>query len=411
MRFKLSYRKQTREVIILAPFREFAIHGVGANSDEDVTPMPLDSASEWITKKFSKHSPKGDELERFFTEMERCMRTGLSEVVALKLVTPMAKSPFFRGVLSGLRFLIERKGMKMGDAMSLFPTAFDPVSIELKRAGEAGGKQTEVYGRMAKRAAAARSLQGKFMMAMVTPGITLFFLTAAVLVMHFQVFPNLEANFKEIRLGSGTLPLPTRIVVGISGFVRSYPLIWALPIGAFTYVFVNRKKIFVSKWFERALVRTPVVGLAYRMIIMARSLSALALLEADGVAMEQCYKLAARVAGHHEYRDYFLAIYTHIARGRKPYSAFLAERYRIGPEGIDLASRMEVAATTGDVAKSLQDAAMIMQEVADVRLEGLPKLIGPVVTVMASVVVGLLVMAVFLPTFSLLIDALRGGIR
>lgn len=397
--------------MILAPFRECAVNGIGSNSDEEVIIKPLDSASEWLNRKFTPKRPKGDELERFYTEMERCLRTGLAETVSLKLVTPMAKSPFFRGVVSGLRKLTEGKGMKMGDAMEQFPTAFDPVAVELKRAGEAGGKQAEVYGRLAKRSASTRSLQKKFITAMVTPGITLFFLTAAVLVMHFQVFPNLEANFKEIRLGSGTLPLPTRIVVGASSFLREHIILWVIPIGIITVLATSWRKIIASKIFERALVRAPVVGPAYRMIIMSRSLGALALLEADGVPLEQCYALAARVAGHHEYRDYFKAIYGHIAKGRKPYSAFLSERYRIGPEGADLASRMEVAGVTGDVAKSLQDAAMIMQELADARLDTLPKLIGPLVTVLASVVVGLLVMAVFLPTFSLLIDALKGGIK
>jgi type IV pilus assembly protein PilC len=408
MQYSIKYRNQKRVIIVLAPFREFGLYGVGAASDETVTLIPMDSGTAWLNRVTCVKSVKAEDLERFYTEMERCMRSGMSESLALKLVTPMAKTPFFRGVLSGIRVLLERNGMKMADAMELFPNAFDSVSIELKRAGEAGGKHSEVYGNLAKRSADTRGLMGKFKTALITPIITLFFLVAALLIMHFMVFPNLEANFKQIRMGGGQLPAPTQIVVGVSNFIRSYPVVWVLPIGAvFTLIFFS-SQIFKSKEFEKIAVRVPIIGPAYRLIIMSRSLSALALLEADGVPLSECYGLASKVAGHHEYREYFEAIYNHISKGRKANTGFVAERWRVGEEGADLASRMEVASITGNVAKSLKDSAILMQEKAAARLDVLPKLIGPVVTVAASGIVGVLAMAVFLPTFSLLIDALKG---
>jgi type IV pilus assembly protein PilC len=70
---------------------------------------------------------------------------------------------------------------------------------------------------------------------------------------------------------------------------------------------------------------------------------------------------------------------------------------------------MEAASVTGEVAESLRVAASIMQERADVTLDALPKLIGPLVTILTTAVVGVIVAAVFLPTFQLLFDALKGG--
>jgi type II secretory pathway component PulF len=158
------------------------------------------------------------------------------------------------------------------------------------------------------------------------------------------------------------------------------------------------------------MVRTPFVGGAYRMVVMARSLDALAMLNAEGVPAERCYSLAAKVAGHWEYTDYYNAVYRHIHAGRKPYTAFLAERYRIGDEGRDVAARMEAAGVTGEVSSSLQVAANAMSEIANARLDVLPKLIGPAVTVVVTGVVGILASAVFLPTFSLLLNALKSGV-
>ena len=232
-----------------------------------------------------------------------------------------------------------------------------------------------------------------------------------MLILHFFVFPNLEANFRAIRLGGSALPLPTQIVVGVSNFFRAYPIIWLIPIGfSFTLIF-GWRQIFASKGFQRFSVRVPVIGPAYRLIIMSRSLDALALLNAEAVPLERCYKLAAKVAGHYEYSEFFNEVLKHLLRGRKPFSAFLAERHRIGPEGADIAARMESASVTGQISESLSVTANVLKETADAKMDAMPKLIGPLVTVLATVVIGALVLAVFLPTFTLLLDALRGGAK
>lgn len=305
---------------------------------------------------------------------------------------------------------MERRGLKLGDAMAAFPTAFDEVAIALVRAGELSGKQDAVFSRLARRTTAGRSLMRKFYGAIVTPAITLTFLIAAILILHFRVFPELEANFRAIRIGSGQLPWPTRVAVGSSRFVRENPWLWALPLAAMGATALSWRRILQSPLYQRMAVRIPFIGQAYRLVILARSLDALALLNAEAVPLKRCYALAARVAGQFEYRDYFQAVYTEIAKGRKPFSAFLAERHRIGPEGADLASRMEAASVTGEVSESLRVASTTLLEIAEVRVDALPKLIGPIVNVVATMIIGLLVTAVLLPTFTLLIEALRGGL-
>jgi type II secretory pathway component PulF len=74
-----------------------------------------------------------------------------------------------------------------------------------------------------------------------------------------------------------------------------------------------------------------------------------------------------------------------------------------------VATRIEAASVTGELADSLKKTAATMQSIADSRLEALPKLLGPISTVIASVVVGVLAMAIMLPSFQMLIDSLKGG--
>lgn len=408
-RFLLRSRNVTREVIVLAPFPEYAAQGTGSSSDEEVVSKPLDPLNQAYTRITTPKSLKGTELEVFLTEMERCLRAGLSAAISLRLTTPLCKTPFFRGVVSGMRFLMERKGYKLGDAMAAFPTCFDEVVVSLVRAGETSGKLDVGFDRLAKRAASMRSLKSKFFTAMVTPAITLMFLIGALLVLHFQVLPTIQKNFDEIRMAGTQLPLPTRIVVGISNFIHDNVWVWLAPIGGVALIVLYWGQILKSQPIQKFSVRVPFVGRAYRLLIMARSLDALALLTAEGVPMDRCYALAAKVATQFEYEAYFKAVYGHISRGRKPFSAFLAERHRIGSDGDDVAARMEAASVTGEVAESLRVAASIMQERADVTLDALPKLIGPLVTILTTAVVGVIVAAVFLPTFQLLFDALKGG--
>jgi len=411
MRFRVRYRQTERVIFVLAPFPQYAASSTGAAADEVVSPYPLDATNAAITRATTAKRVSGPELESFFSEMERCLRAGLPPAQSLKLVTPLCKSPYFRGVISGLRYLLEQQGQKLGEAMEQFPSAFDEVAVALVRAGETSGQQAAIFARLAVRSASSRNLTNKFLSALVTPGVTLVFVFAAMTVLHFFVFPTLEENFKSIRLNGSALPLSTQIVVGVSNFVRNFPIVWVIPIGGFFAVVFGWRAIFNAKWFQRLSVRLPVVGEAYRLIIMARSLDALALLNAEAVPLERCYKLAAKVSGHYEYAEFFNEVLKQLLKGRKPFSAFLSERHRIGPEGADIAARMESASVTGQISESLSITAVILKETADSKLDSLPKLIGPLVTVFATVIIGALVMAVFLPTFTLLFDALKGSAK
>ena len=93
MRFELRYRNRQREVIVLAPLPEFARDGTGAAADEVVSSNPLDSGSESLTRMLCAKRASSAELETFFTEMERCLRTKIPESTALRLVTPLCTTP------------------------------------------------------------------------------------------------------------------------------------------------------------------------------------------------------------------------------------------------------------------------------------------------------------------------------
>ena len=410
LRFKLKYRNTSRDAFLLAPFPDYAAKCTGAAGDEEVTPNFYDGWNERMSRSLQRKTPTAQELENFYAEMERCLRAGIADHQALRITSSACKTPFFRGVVSGLRYLMEQKGYKLGAAMTHFPNAFDDVAVAMVSAGELGGTQEKVFGRLAKRAATSNSLARKFYGAMVQPGITLTFLFGAILAMHFYILPQLEGNFKAIQVGDGKLPLPTAICVGVSQFIRFHPSVWVVPVVLLLLFLFNRREILRSKFVQDLFITMPVVGQAYRLLILARSLDALALLNDSGVTFDKCYHLAARVAGHYKYKDFFIAIYeNHIKRGEKAAKGFLQERHRIGSEGIELAGRMEAAAYTGDDSETLLATATIMQDVADARMDALPKLLAPLVTVFTAVVIGNMAMAVLLPNFKLLIDALKSG--
>jgi len=409
LRFNLRYRNRSREILVLAPYPEFAKEGTGAAADETVLLNALDPASEAFTRKTCSKRAKSTELETFFSEMERCLRAKIPEATALRLVTPLCTTPYFRGVISGLRFLIERHGLKLGEAMELFPSAFDDVVVALVRAGETTGNQAAIFQRLSKRAASMRGIARKFVSALTSPGITAAITGVSMIVINFAVLPNLEKNFQAVRVGDGTLPFQTQIMIDASRFMRNFPFLWAIPVVCAVGLIFYWREFFASRPVQRITVRLPIVGEAYRCIIMARALDALALLNAEGVPMERCYQLAAKVAGQYEYHDYFLAVLGQITRGRKPYSAFLMERHRIGPEGADIAARMEAASVTGDISESMRVTSGIMAESAEARLESLPKVLGPLVSIGCAVIIGIIVMGLFSPTFKLMIDSLKGG--
>jgi len=409
LRFELRYRDRKREVTVLAPFPEYAVLGTGATSDEEVIPSPSGPIDEAFFRMTTPKRANGAELVNFFQEFQRCMVAGITELRTLEIIAPMCKTPYFRGVISGLRYLMSAKGFKLSFAMEAFPGAFDDIAINMVRAGETTGKQEVTFKRIGDRLQSSHALMGKFYGAMVQPGITLGFLVVSLLIMHFNVFPLMIENFKALRMTGDKLPMPTRIALGGSEYLHQHPIIWMIPIVFVATIVLNWRKILKSEAWQKFAVRAPIIGRAYRLLILARSLDALALLNEAGVPFQKCYALAARIAGHFEYSAFYLEVYRGIAAGNKPHSAFLKERWRIGPEGQELASRVEASSHTGEMSESLHKTSVIMQEIADATLETLPKLLNPATTVFATVVIGNLAMAIILPNFQLLFEALKSG--
>lgn len=404
-RFDVAFAGKTRRVDVLAPNAEIARLGVGASEDERVSLAKINATDLAFASKTTSRTAKPQEVGLFFKEMGRAARAHIGALTALELLAPSAKTPYFRGVIGSIQYLVSQKGVRVSQCLGFFPGAFTDGQQAMAQAGEESGAEERTYSRLAAQAVSAEKLVGAFKRALMGPAITLGMTALACVFMHFVVIPKFQASYKAI---GGDLPFATRLVFSLSDLFREHPTLLLVPVAVCWMLFSLRNDILKNHGVQRTALKVPIVGPLWGQIMLARSLRTMALMYEAAVPAKKTFALVSRTAGHIQYSQYFENIGKRLASGEDIYSAFAAERERIGPDGRQIAGRLRMAAKTGEIPAALSDICDILEEEASLKTEALPQLANPVVMTIAGAVIGTIAMAITAPNFIMLTKALKG---
>ncbi|PWU06485.1 MAG: hypothetical protein C5B43_01690 [Verrucomicrobia bacterium] len=203
------------------------------------------------------------------------------------------------------------------------------------------------------------------------------------------------------------LPKITELMMDFIQLTSNHPSLFGIPILMVFILCFYWGKISTMSWFQRGLIKIPIIGKLISGIILERSLHALSMLQKSGINIIDTYKMTMDVAGNIVFKEYFSAILGHIRKGDTPDKAFRKERYRVGDYSIELASLMRVASFTGNDWKSLSELAKFLGEEVKIRADALPKLIQPILLLFIALIVGFMIAAIYLPSFYLLLNAFK----
>jgi type II secretory pathway component PulF len=382
--------------------------GVGASKGDSVIAERLSKADSKYRAVLSKHRPTQGELTTFYTEVARVFEAKGTTAPALIIAIKLAQTPRFRGVLASILYLMTDQGVSLPIAMAEFPAYFNKITIAMVEAGDRSGTLADTFRRLATTAVSSQSQIKKVNKAILQPLIHLGMLVVALIILHFTTFPIYRENYAAMHVD---LPLPTKIVLGVDGIFWNHPITWILPIGGAFWVYYRRKEIAATDRFQRFVLRIPFIGRLLRKSIIARSMRTLVILRGERVQTDLMYAMVAESTGNVVYREYFQAIARHQEAGQKIHHSFLLERWRIGIDGDELASRLEAAEMTGQEEETLQEAARICEEQAESLADTLPQFINPICIIALTGLISVIMLAVFLPNFVLAIKALNGNFR
>jgi type IV pilus assembly protein PilC len=357
-----------------------------------VTPNPVID----FLKKINPLKPhvSARELVLFSRQFSTLITAGVPIVQGLTILLDQAETPLFKKIIGQLRADIEQ-GISITDAMKKHPDAFSELYVSMIRAGEVGGILDAIMERVSAYLESAEELKGKVKGAMVYPAVISCVAATVTLFLLIFIIPT----FAGIFAGFGAqLPLPTRIMIGLSDFLRHYCLVLIAMVIGIYYGFKQYRKTDKGQLLtDGYLLKLPVFGLLLKKVSVAKFSRTLGTLIKSGVPILQALDTVGKTSGNRVIEKAIASARQSIKEGER-----MAEPLRrTGVFPAMVIQMIAIGEETGTLDTMLSKIADFYDQQVDVSVKALTSMIEPLIMVVMGIVVGAIVMSMFLPMFEL----------
>ena len=346
-----------------------------------------------VTFKFGgKVSDK--EMAIFTRQFSTMIDAGLPLVQCLNILAEQSDSKTLRSVTGQVARNVEA-GSTLADALRRHPRTFDDLFTNLVEVGEAGGILDVVLQRLSAYIEKAAALKRKVKAAMVYPSAIIGVAIMVVIFMLTFVIPTFAQMFKDL---GADLPLPTKVVLWLSTFVRTYILlIIAAMVGCVLALRSYYRTEGGRATIDALMLKLPIFGTLIRKVAVARFTRTLGTLVQSGVPILDGLRITARTAGNKVVEKAVLQCRAAVTEGKT-----LAEPLRVSGVFPPMVTQMiSVGEQTGALDAMLSKIADFYDDEVDTAVSTLTSLLEPIMIVFLGVVVGGLVVAMYLPIFKL----------
>jgi type IV pilus assembly protein PilC len=330
----------------------------------------------------------------FTRQFSTMIDAGLPLVQCLHILAAQSESKNLRVVTADVARSVE-EGSTLAEGLRKYPRTFNDLFTNMVDVGEAGGILDVIFQRLAAYIEKTAALKRKVKGALVYPASII---SVAVLVIVFMltfVIPTFAAIFKDM---GAELPLPTRIVIGLSDFVRSYILL--LIVGFVGCVFATRSYYRTDNGrsiIDALLLRIPIFGPLVRKVAVARFTRTLGTLVQSGVPILEGLRITAATAGNKVVEKAVLQCRISVTEGKT-----VAEPLKSSGVFPPMVTQMiSVGEQTGALDAMLSKIADFYDDEVDTAVNTLTSLLEPIMIVILGGIVGGLVVAMYLPIFKL----------
>jgi type IV pilus assembly protein PilC len=343
------------------------------------------------------------DLAIFTRQFATMINAGLPLVQCLDILTKQTEKEGFRHTIGTVMHDVEA-GTTLAEALGKkeHSKVFDELFVNMVEAGEAGGILDNILQRLATYIEKAEALKRKIKGAMVYPAVVLSVAVLATSFMLIFIIPTFARMFSGF---GAELPLPTKIVMGLSSFLRSYW--WALVGGMIGAVVFIQRYYLTEKGriqIDTLLLKIPVLGDVLRKGAVARFTRTLSTLISSGVPILNGLDITARTSGNRVIENAIMAARVSIREG-ETISAPLRQSAVFPPMVVQMIS---VGEETGALDDMLTRIADFYDDEVDTAVDSLTSLIEPIMIVIMGTIVGGMVIAMYLPMFKL-INVVAGG--
>ncbi len=347
-----------------------------------------------ITLPFSNRV-KTKDVTVFSRQFATMVGAGLSLTRCLAVLEEQTQNKALKGIVGEVLQDVEQ-GKALSDAMAKHPKAFPPIYINLVKAGETGGVLDTVLNRVAEHFEKESSIKGKIKSAMAYPTAMFFFsilITFALITFVVPVFVSMFASF------GGDLPLPTKILLGASSFIRGYwfilvPALFGLGYGLKYYAGTDDGRARLDK----LKLNLPIFGGLVRKMAVSRFSRTLGTLMASGVPILQALDIVADSSGNTVIAGAVKNARTSIKEG-ETISKPLSEDKVFPPMVVQM---IAVGEETGALDSMLSKIADFYDDEVASMVDALTSIIEPVMILVMGGIVGGIIVSLYMPMFKVI---------
>ncbi len=335
------------------------------------------------------------ELAVFTRQFSVMIDAGLPLVQCLEILANQQENKGFARALSEVRGSVEA-GSTLANGLRLYPKIFDPLYCNMVEAGETGGILDTILQRLSGYIEKAVKLKRAVQSALIYPIAVVLIAGGVIFLLLWKVVPIFATLFAGLGVD---LPLPTRIVIGLSNAIATF----ALPL-----IVIGGLSVWGLKWYyatpsgrmmiDKLILKLPLLGGLMRKIGVARFTRTLGTLITSGVPMLEAMDITARTSGNAVIEEAILAVRKAIETGR----TIVDPLRETGVFPNMVVQMIGVGEQTGALDSMLGKVADFYEDEVDAAVGDLLTAMEPMIILILGVVVGGVVISMYLPLFSLI---------
>ncbi|MBW8826740.1 MAG: type II secretion system F family protein [Acidobacteria bacterium] len=331
----------------------------------------------------------------FSRQFATMVNSGLALIRALHILGDQTENKALAQIVGEVRTDVE-KGASLSQALARHPKAFSPLYVAMVRAGEAGGVLDDTLLRLSDIIEKQVELKRKIKSAMTYPVAVLCLVLVICAAMLIFVVPTFKGLFAELH---GTLPLPTRILLGVSSFTTRFLPLIVLAAGAAAFG--------VRRWlasptgrarWDTAKLKAPVVGTLVHKTAMTRFARTLAVLLRSGVPILEALEITSDTVGNAVVSTALQGVQLAVKRGESIAGPLAASA--VFPPMVT--QMLAVGEETGAVDHMLEKVADFYDQEIEATVDALTSLLEPLLIVVLGGAVGGMVVALYMPMFQII---------
>jgi len=338
---------------------------------------------------------KRKDLLTFTVHLQTIVSAGIPIIQGLNDLIEQTGNRNFKKILEEVRFSIQA-GSSLSEALQKHPHAFSDLYVSVVRAGEATGNLDAVLKDLVGFLEWQEELVSNIRQATIYPTIVLVAVTGLVILLMTFVFPRFTAIFEKANV---PLPLPTRVVMGISHFLVHdwlYLIIGVVLLVVFFKIF--QKTDAGRHVIDRMKLRIPIFGTLILKINLSRFSHYLGALIRAGVDITQSLLIVEKVIG-----NVVLSDIVRLMRARVQAGEFMSDTLREFPQFPPLVVRMvAIGESTGNMEETLDKVSAYYDREVPTTIKRVFAIFEPLVIVFLASVVLLMALSMFLPLYQMM---------